>query len=71
VSQAFTINVTDVNEAPLATNDTNGLDVVIEDIRNLFGIVTVPGDPNATGNALTAPPRAAASAALSLARTAR
>jgi len=42
-----------VNEAPIAVADTNASDPVVEDSRNLFGVVTFAGDPNAAGNVLT------------------
>jgi VCBS repeat-containing protein len=52
-SQAFTLTITDVNEAPVAQNDTNAGDAVIEDTRSILNIVLDPGDPTATGNVLT------------------
>ena len=50
-SQNFTLNITDVNEAPIAQNDTNGSDEVSE-AGSLLIIGLVPGDPTATGNVL-------------------
>ena len=51
-SQAFTLSITDVNEAPVTQNDTNGADSVIESGSLLFIGIT-PGDPNASGNVQT------------------
>jgi len=53
VSQGFTLNIADVNEAAIAVNDTNASDPVVEDSRNILGLITFAGDPNATGNVLT------------------